>query len=156
MITRQKAEMGVALATALFGAAIMQGAREYGIGWSKAGPEPGMFPFAIGSIVVLASLGNLIKARAEGATAAFITREQARLVVAFALPVLGFVVASLLLGIYVASALYLFGTLVLQNGYAKGRAALVALAMPMGTYLLIERAFQVNLLKGPLEAWLGL
>lgn len=159
MIARRSVEGGMAVFTALFGVVTMFGATEYGVKWSASGPEPGLFPFAIGTLVLLASLGNLASAffgTLSRHTEEFCTAQQMRLVAGFALPAVGFVVASLVLGIYVATALYMFGTLVLQNGYRVLPAGLIALGLPLFFYLLIERAFQVSLLKGPLEALLGL
>ena len=161
MITRRTAEVGMATFTTLFGLAAMIGASEYGIGWSPSGPQPGAFPFYIGLMVTLASVGNALIALLHGASqeaghASFISREQLKLVAGFALPMGGFVIASLFLGLYVGIALYMFGTLALQNGYSWGRASIIALGLPMFFYLLIERTFKVGMLKGPLEAALGL
>lgn len=156
------AECGLALFLALIGVITIIGAREYGTGWSSSGPEPGAFPFYMGLLVVLASLGNAAQALLPRLRPArwqeehILKPEQARLVASFALPILGLVIASLLLGLYVGMALYLFGTLVFQNGYSKLKAALIALAAPVFTYLLIEKTFKVGMLKGPLEAMLGL
>ena len=161
MITRRSAELGMATLTTLFGLATMIGAAEYGIGWSPSGPQPGAFPFYIGLMITLASVGNALMALLHGASqevgrASFITGEQAKLVAGFALPMTGFVVVSLFLGLYVGMAAYMFGTLFFQNGYTWPRASIIALGLPMFFYLLIERAFQVGMLKGPLEAALGL
>jgi hypothetical protein len=161
MITRRTAEVGLATLTTLFGLTAMIGASEYGIGWSPSGPQPGTFPFAIGLLIVLASVGNALtallqKGAREAGEAAFVTREQLKLVAGFALPMVGFVIASLLLGLYVGTALYMLGTLAIQNGYHWGKAAIIALGLPVFFYLVIERAFKVSMLKGPLEAASGL
>jgi hypothetical protein len=161
MITRRTAEVGMATFTTLFGLTTMIGASEYGIGWSTSGPQPGAFPFYIALMITLASVGNALIALLHGASqdagkASFITREQMKLVAGFALPMAGFVIASLLLGLYVGTALYMFGTLVFQNGYSWTRASIIALGLPIFFYVLIERTFKVGMLKGPLEAALGL
>ena len=159
MIARWTAELGMALLTGLFGLVTVIGAIEYGIGWSSSGPEPGAFPFYIGLMITFASVGNLVSAlmthrRAEGKP--FLTAAQLRLVAGFTLPIVGFVVVSLLLGLYVGMALYMFGTLVFQNNYSMVKASIISLSLPVATYFLIERAFKVGMLKGPLEAALGL
>ena len=161
MITRRTAEVGMATFTTLFGLTAMIGASEYGIGWSPSGPQPGTFPFYIGLMIAVASVGNALIALLHGASqeagrASFINREQLKLVAGFALPMTGFVIASLLLGLYVGTALYMFGTLVFQNGYSWTRASVIALGLPIFFYVLIERTFKVGMLKGPLEAALGL
>lgn len=161
MITRRTAEVGLATFTTLVGLTAMIGASEYGIGWSPSGPQPGTFPFYMGLMIVLASAGNALVALLQGSAqevgrTSFISRKQLKLVAGFALPMIGFVIASLLLGLYVGTALYMFGTLVFQNGYSWTRASIIALGLPVFFYLLIERTFKVVMLKGPLEAALGL
>ena len=158
MLNRRTAEFGMACLTAAFGLTIAIGATEFGIGWTRFGPEPGTFPFIIGTIVVLASFGNILAEirRRDADAVPLVTGEQLRRIAGFALPVVGFVVGSLVLGLYVATAIYMFATLRFQNAYRTSVSAAIALAMPVVFYILIERGFQVALLKGPLEAALGL
>ncbi len=162
MLARWQAEVAMAAFLAVIGIITIVGAMEYGTGWSTSGPEPGAFPFYMGIVILLASLANGLRAllpalRASGwAERPFLTTEQLRLVLGFSLPILGLVIASLLLGLYVGMALYLFGTLVFQNRYPVLKAGLIALVAPVATYILIERIFKVGMLKGPLEAALGL
>ncbi|MFY8113790.1 MAG: tripartite tricarboxylate transporter TctB family protein [Rhabdaerophilum sp.] len=162
MVARWQAELGMAALLAVIGIVTIIGALEYGVGWSPSGPEPGAFPFYMGIIVLLASVANGLRAALPllrpglWAGQAFLKPEQMRLVLGFTLPILGLVVASLMLGLYVGMALYLFGTLVLQNRYPVIKAGLIALTTPFLAYLLIERVFKVAMLKGPLEAFLGL
>lgn len=158
MISRYHAELGLAAGTALFGAVIAWGATEFGVGWSPSGPEPGTFPFYIGCIIVAASFGNAVMAyvartRAE---APFITREQAARIVRFVLPIIAFVPLSLALGLYVATAIYIAGVMIWQGRYPVWKALAVGVGLPLALYFLLERGFQVALLKGPLEAMLGL
>jgi hypothetical protein len=60
------------------------------------------------------------------------------------------------LGIYVAAALYLTLTMRLQGGYRLAVSALTGLAAAAFFFVVLEYLFQVPLLKGPLEAALGL
>ena len=48
--------------------------------------------------------------------------------VTFFLPMLGFVAVSMVLGLYVSLALYLFGTMTIQGGYRIGKALAVCLS----------------------------
>lgn len=158
MIARRQVEIGFAVVTALFGAVIAHGATEFGIGWSSSGPEPGAFPFYIGCLVAIASMVNVAKAvLSDPATSpVFLARGQIGRIVGFVLPIIGFVVLTLGLGFYVATALYMLFVMRAQGGYPAWHAALVALGMPLVLYVLLEKGFQVSLLKGPLEAAMGL
>jgi Tripartite tricarboxylate transporter TctB family len=157
MISRASAEVAFAVLTAAFGVVIAWGATEFGVGWSPSGPQPGTFPFYIGSLVALASLANLVLAlrKASGETAPFITAEQGAAILRFVLPMIGFVMLSLWLGLYVATAIYMFGVMRFQGRYPWWHAGLVAVGLPVALFLLLEKGFRVSLLKGPLEAALG-
>lgn len=158
MIARRTAEIAFAALTGCFGGVVAWGATEFGVGWSPSGPQPGTFPFYIGLIVVAASLGNIGLALGNAAfrDGTFITADQMRSVLRFVLPFVGFVAISLWLGLYVGTALYMFGVMAFQGRYPYWHSGLVALGLPLGLYLLLEKGFKVFLLKGPLEAALGL
>ena len=67
-----------------------------------------------------------------------------------------FVGASVWLGFYVATVLYLAGVMRLQGRYRWRTALAVAVGSAAFFYLVLEVWFKVPLLKGPLEAALGI
>ena len=157
-ISRFAVENAFALLTLAFGALIIKGALEFSIGWGDIGPEAGYFPFRVGTLIVFASLVNLVRAilrRAELAAQVFLTREQVRHVVAFAVPVIVLVGATIGLGLYVATALYLVFTVWLVGRHRPWLAIVVSLGTPLVLFMLFEYVFLTPLLKGPLENWLG-
>lgn len=162
MITRFWAEVATAVATLLFGVVIVTGALDFGIGWDNSGPQPGAFPFYIGSLIALASLGTLgltVRNRIAGSAAleaAFLDPLRARRVGSFFLPLLGFVLISVTLGMYVATILYLVFAMRFQGGYGWFRTLVTAIGTAAAFYIALERFFQIGLLKGPLEPLLGL
>ena len=89
MISRFQAEIATALATLAFGLVIVNGAREFGIGWDSSGPQPGAFPFYCGLLIALASAGTIATTigRRMGGSAALadivLDREQGKRVLAF-------------------------------------------------------------------------
>jgi hypothetical protein len=158
MISRFTAEIATAGAATLFGLTIAVGASEFGTGWSATGPEPGTFPFYIGLLIAAAGLGVMAQSTAQRGTLArhFLSAEQFHAVIRFALPIIAYVAISLVLGLYVATALYMFATLRLQNGYPLAQAAAIAVGLPIFLFVVLEYGFSVTLLKGPIEAWFGL
>ena len=158
MISRYTAEIGTATLTAGLGLAAVIGALEFGIGWGDAGPESGAFPFYMGLLVVVASVGTLIQATLgrHGLQSVLLHREGAKRVASFLMPMLAFVVAARLLGLYVATALYLAFVMRVQGKYHLVTSIVSGIAAAVMFYLVFEVAFQVPLLKGPLEAALGL
>jgi hypothetical protein len=158
LVSRTTMEVATALVTGAVGAAVMWGAVEHDIGWGDSGPAGGYFPFRIGAIIVLGSLANLVLAvwRRGEETSVFLTREQGRRVLSFGLPMLGFVIVSLWLGLYVGTVLYLFYVMVFQGGYRPFFALALGLGVAVVMRLVFPMWFKVPLLTGPLEAMLGL
>lgn len=157
LVSRFGLEVAFALFTMAFGATVIWGALEFSIGWGEIGPEAGYFPFRIGSLIVLASLVNLVLAvrRRHAAAAAVVTGEGGRRLFAFALPIVVFVGVAMLLGIYVASALYLLFTVGFVARHRLPVTVGVSLGFPLVLFVLFEIAFRTPLLKGPLEAVFG-
>ena len=158
LLSRFAMEVATAFVTASIGAIVCFGSLEFGIGWGDAGPQPGYFPFYVGLILIVASLVNLAMGfvRHRACRAAFLTTEQARRILAFFAPMLLFVLVSSFLGVYVGMILYLFGVMVFQGGYRLHKAAAVSLIVAVANYYLFEVCFKVPLLKGPLEALIGI
>ena len=155
--SRLAAEIAVAGFTMLAGMAVIAGALDFGIGWSRSGPEAGAFPFYVGVIIVAASLGNLVQAlRKTNRRATFINGVQARRIATFFGPMILFVLVSVWLGLYVATALYLGTVMRVQGGYRLVTAIAVAIVTSVFFYVVLELWFRVPLLKGPLEAAMGL
>lgn len=157
-VSRFAVEAAFALCTGLFGAVIIYGALEFGIGWGDIGPEPGYFPFRVGILITLASLVNLVWAlirRKMLATDTFLTSEQMRNVAAFAIPVFVLVGVTMVLGLYVAMALYLLFTVGLVGRHRTWVTLAVTVGTPVILFVLFEYVFVTPLLKGPLEHWLG-
>ncbi len=157
IVSRLGAEVGFALVTLAFGALMIDGALDLNIGWGEIGPEAGYFPFRVGLLIVLASLGNLVRAFVgrRGLADSFLSGAQGRRVVAFALPVIALVGVTMVLGIYVAMALYLLFTVGVMARHRAWVTVVVSVGTPLLLFVLFEIVFLTPLLKGPLENWLG-
>jgi len=158
-VSRFAMEVGFSLAILAAGVVVITGARQFDIAWTETGPSPGFFPLGIGIVIVAGSLVALAQAfvvHRRGHREAFLDREQARRVVSFGLPILAFVVLALWIGMYVAMALYLFAVTTYQGGFRVRTGLLVGLGTAIGFYVVFDIWFRTPLLKGPLEAWLGL
>jgi hypothetical protein len=158
MVSRWHAELAGALVTAGLGLTVMIGALEYGVAWRAAGPQAGTFPFLMGMLVMIGSAGTLVQtvlARRELALP-FVEKTQAIRVLSFLLPVVLFVAGALLLGLYVSGAIYLALVMWLQGRYRPLVSFATGIAASLIFYVVLEYVFQVPLLKGPLEAMLGI
>ncbi|WEX08731.1 tripartite tricarboxylate transporter TctB family protein [Chelativorans sp. AA-79] len=157
-LSRYAMEIATAIATGLIGSAVCYGSIEIGIGWSETGPGSGFFPFCVGVLIVAGSLwtlGRTVLANPHG-DETFLNWERAKPVLGFFLPLVGFLVVSLLLGLYVGALLYIAAAMIWQGGYRPWRALLSGLAVAVFFYFVFEIGFQVPLLKGPVENWLGI
>jgi hypothetical protein len=150
MISKRALETATAILTGAFGVTVMVSSLGNGIDWSDSGVESGTFPFITGTIITAASLYNLAHGwvRSAGIVA---TRDGLRRTAALFLPAALFVALIPLIGMYVGSTLYLFGTLRFQSRLSVVRSALIAVVASVALYLVFERAFQVSLPHG----WLG-
>jgi hypothetical protein len=156
LLSRLTAEVAASTVTLIIGAVVCLAAREHGTGWGDAGPQPGYFPFYVGLIIALASLGTLVQAvrQHRDRQVPFLTVAQGQRILAFFGPMLAFVVLAAVLGLYVGLVIYLCGVMVRQGGYRLHKALLVSVGTALACYVVFEIWFQVPLLKGPLEAWL--
>jgi putative tricarboxylic transport membrane protein len=145
-------------------------------GWQEGlGPGPGYFPFWVAVILGISSIMNLTNAvRGHGAGEIFVSLRPFGRVLAVLIPSLIYVVligglslgpvpsVNILepvripgLGIYVASAIFIFAFMIVVGRENLLKAAGVAIAVPLALFFMFEKWFLVPLPKGPLEAWLG-
>lgn len=160
-IKRLHMEIVTAVCLGAIGVAGATGSLELGVGWADgSGPAPGYFPFYVGLIVIAASIGCLIQALVTAKNSeqreTFLEPEQTKRLLIFFLPMAAFVVVTIFLGIYVGTTLYLFYVAWRQGGYRPYIALPLALGFSIALYLVFETAFQVPLLKGPIEDMLGI
>src|SRR3712207_5890943 len=152
-------EAATSLLLAGLGAAAMWDSRRLGAGWGAEGPQSGYFPFWIGLVLLLASLGNLalvLRARGGGkGDGLFVTWPQLRLVVSVLLPTAIYVAAIPFTGIYLASAALVVWFMVRLGGFRWWSAVLAGLATALVAFVVFEEWFLVALPKGPIETYLG-
>ncbi len=159
IISRRALGIATALLTLAFGATIAVAALEFSIGWSDRGPAPGYFPFWIGLVIISGSLATLVQTwldRSEVSRSPALTRGQAQRALAFTVPMVGFVIVTHVLGLYVATIAYLFCVMSWQGGYGVPAAGAVSIGTALALYLMFDKWLLVPLAKGPLEAWLGI
>lgn len=163
-VRRFHAEIGTALTTGAVGAAAVIGATELGVGWEESGPEPGYFPFYVGLILIGASIWNLVAAVMKNREAAasgtleepFLEREHLGRIARFMGAMIVFVVATVVLGIYVGSTGYIVYSAWRQGGYRILPALAMGTGFAVSLYVIFEVIFRIPLLKGPIEPLLGI
>ena len=151
-------EIAVALLTLAFGMLILVGSLWVGIGWGVEGPKPGFFPFYISLFILVGSVINLLQTGRPGGVkpGVFSSWEQLRRVMSVVVPSTIYVAIVPFLGIYVSSILLIGVFMIWLGGYNIWKTLPVAIGVPVVTYIVFERYFQIALPKGPLESWLAL
>jgi hypothetical protein len=159
MISRRVLELATAILTGSFGVAVVVSSLDNGIGWSRAGVDAGTFPFVIGLVIVLGSLYNLVRGVLPATTLASvpvaITPIELRRLAGLFVPAAIFVAAIPLLGMYLASALYIFAVRAIPRHQSVLRSLAMAAATALALYVVFERMFQVSLPHGALAAAFG-
>ena len=147
MISRRAFEAATATLTGAFGAAVAISSLGNGIGWSSAGVDPGTFPFITGLIILAGSVFNLLRGVLVNHERMLDWSELKRLGALF-LPAAMYVGAIPLVGIYVASAGYVFGTFAWQSRISPARSLLAGAITAAALYFVFARLFEVSLPRG--------
>jgi hypothetical protein len=145
-------EIITALMFIVVGVVVMVGSLKLGAKWGSDGPESGYFPFYISLIILICSSVTLIQSiRAkELADETFVEREPFRQVMAVLIPAALFVLGVQLIGIYVASVLYITFFMVWLGKYVFWKALAVGLGVSIALYMMFEYWFQIPLPHGSL------
>ncbi|MEO8058450.1 MAG: tripartite tricarboxylate transporter TctB family protein [Burkholderiales bacterium] len=158
-VATNKIEAAVALILLVVGIVVVVESRRLGAGWTSDGPGSGYFPFIIGVITVVASLGMMYEALLgkKKNTEVFVDAEQLRRVASVFLPALVYVFAVVFLGLYVASAVYIALFMVILGKYSWFKSVIIGLAVNTLFFFMFEVWFKVPLFKGSLDplAFLG-
>jgi hypothetical protein len=135
--------------------------RRLGAGWTSDGPAAGYFPFLIGIVLLVSSVGMLVEAWTSGQRkrTVFVDREQVMRVLSVLVPALVYALAISFLGMYVASAIYIALFMVVLGKYSWVKSVATGVSVNVNTlfFCMFEIWFKVPLFKGSLEplAFLG-
>lgn len=123
--------------------------------WGRDGPQSGFVPFWLAVILVLSCGAIIAQAARHPSDKPFVTREQVGSVLKVLLPAMGMIALTFLLGIYVATVIYMAFYMRWVGRHSRALSAALPIAISLLFFLIFEKWFLVPLPKGPLEAWLG-
>lgn len=149
-------ELGVAVATILFSMIVIAGSISAGIGWGAEGPKAGFFPFYVGLFILGSGIVNFVNGLKSANGRLFAEWGQLRQVVSVVVPSAVYVALVPLVGIYVASGLLIGVFMKWLGRYNWALVAMIAVGVPVITFVVFEKWFLVPLPKGPLEELLDL
>lgn len=146
-------EAAVAALLLVLALVVTQASLKLGAGWTSDGPGSGYFPFYVGVILAIASAGTLYQALLgkKRNTSIFVDGEQLRRVLVVLLPALVFVGAIALVGIYVASAVYIAAFMIFLGKFGWVRSVVIGVVTSALFFLMFEVWFKVPLYKGTFD-----
>lgn len=125
-------------------------------GWGLAGPESGLYPFLLGSGVCLGSLlvlaRVLVQSRRGLPNEPFISQGGLKPILWVAVPAALMVLLTEFIGLFLAAGLYLavYARLVGRSRWVTVLA--VSILLPLASYFVFYKWFQIPLPMGRLEA----
>lgn len=150
-ISARSVEIVVACVLMGFGALVVYDSHRLGSSWGSDGPEAGYFPFYIGSIICISAaviLWQALFGRVSRAGEIFVEWQALRQVLSVLLPALVYVLAIQILGLYIASALYIAAFMIWLGKYSWLKSIVLGVAVSAVAFVTFEVWFQVPLYKG--------
>jgi hypothetical protein len=155
-ISTRTMEVVVALVLLAVSALVVSDSYRLGARWGDDGPQSGYFPFYIGLLLGLASVATLVgvvlrewrKSASATAPRQFVSWGQLKLVLSVLMPALVYVLGVQLIGMYVASAIYITLFMRWLGRYSWLKSVAIAVAVSATIFVLFEVWFKVPLYKG--------
>jgi len=136
---------------------VMWDSWKVGARWVSDGPQAGYFPFYIGVIMFIASLGTVLTGLLTKSPnlKTFVERSQFISVLQVLIPTAIFVALISWLGLYVSGALFIIVFMLWLGKYPVWKAVPIGLGVMLFFFFLFERWFLIPLPKGPVENFFG-
>lgn len=150
-ISTRSVEIVVALIFLLIGGMVVFDSFRLGASWGVDGPQAGYFPFYVGLIICISSLitlGQALFGRAGRSGKIFVEWSQLKLVLSVLLPAAVYLVGIQLIGIYLASAVYIATFMIWLGNYNWFKSIVLGVVVSVVGFLTFEVWFQVPLYKG--------
>lgn len=156
-VTNRTMDMVVAALFMALAALVMSDSWRVGASWASDGPQAGYFPFYVGLIMFIASTATLVQnlVTRHPDLGNFVDRSQLVSVMQVLVPTTVYVGLIFLVGIYVASAIFIAFFMWWLGKYPPLKILPVAIGVPLALFVMFEIWFLVPLPKGPLETALG-
>ena len=148
----RKADIVVALGLMLIGLLALGDAVRLGFGWGMSGPESGFFPFYMGLGIVICTFFTVLRAikiyKKDGAGKPLVPKGGTAQILWVLLPAIGVVLLTELLGLHLATVLYLAFYMGVVGRIPWGKVILLSLLVPLVIYVLFDRIFLIPLPEG--------
>jgi hypothetical protein len=153
-ISTRTMEIVVAVVLFAIGSLVVYDSHRLGSSWESDGPEAGYFPFYIGLIICISSVVVLIQqvfGRSGRRGGIFVEWQALKQVLAVLLPAALYVLGIQIIGLYVASAIYIALFMRLLGKYNWYKSVALGFAVSAIAFVTFEVWFQVPLYKGAFD-----
>jgi hypothetical protein len=169
-ISMRTMEIAVALVLLAISVIVVVDSHRLGASWGSDGPQSGYFPFYIGLLLGLSAVATLVsviagaarhRTKIEGGRVQrgklFVSWDALKLVLSVLVPALVYVLGIQLIGIYIASAIYIALFMRVLGKYSWLKSVAVGVGTSVIIFGLFEIWFKVPLFKGAynLLSWTG-
>ena len=148
----RKADIIVASGLMVIGLLVLGDAVRLGFGWGMSGPESGFFPFYMALGIVISTFFILMRAikiyKKDGAGKPLVPKGGTAQILWVLLPAIGVVLLTELLGLHLATVLYLAFYMGVVGKINWGKVILLSVLVPLVVYVLFDRIFLIPLPEG--------
>ena len=150
-------ELATAAVIGVFSAVVIASSLQLKTGWSpETGPQAGYMPLRLGIFLFIVSVLLFIGSLRSEDRSSFVSKQQLKLTLAIFIPTVVLLVAMPFIGCYVGSLLYLIYMLKVHGHASWLKSLLIPICVIVAFFLVFELWFEVELVKGPVEAFFGL
>jgi hypothetical protein len=148
----RKADIIVALGLMVVGLLALGDAVRLGFGWGMSGPESGFFPFYMGLGIIICTFFIVLRAikiyRKEGTGKPLVPEGGTTQILWVLIPAVGVVLLTELLGLHLATVLYLAFYMGVVGRIHWSKVILLSLLVPFAIYVLFDKIFLIPLPEG--------
>ncbi len=148
----RKADVVVALGLMAVGLLVIGDSIRLGFGWGISGPQAGFFPFYMGLGIVICTFFIVLRAvrilKKEGSGKPLIMKGGLPQILWVLLPATGMVLLSELIGLHLATVLYLAFYMGVLGKIHWGKVILLSILVPLVIYIVFDRLFLIPLPEG--------
>jgi hypothetical protein len=141
-------ELVVAAIVFGLGLTVLIGSWHLGSKWTSDGPGPGYFPFYISLIMCVSGAGVFVQALRKRPDGIFVDGGQLKQVLIVLIPAAVYVLAVQLIGVYIASAVYIALFMAVLGKYSPVKSTIAAVVIMALFFFMFEVWFKVPLFKG--------
>ena len=148
----RKADIVVALGLMLLGFIVLGDAIRLGFGWGMSGPEAGFLPFYMGLGIIICTFFITLRAvkiyRKDGPGKSLILKGGLSQILWVLIPAAGMVLLTELIGLHLATVLYLAFYMGVVGRMHWVKVILVSLLVPLVIYIVFDKIFLIPLPEG--------